>query len=681
MAEAINNRACVSVQELNGILTYESLKQLAHRNQVECAQRGCRNTAALYYVDSLPYKYRCEVYRRYPDLNARAEAKPFVETVEPDGAALNFYEAYAFGDGSHLTPEKVQEYSNNAAVLNAFRTWLDRSNGMRAKTGHRSVPKGEFWAAAAKALPRMADRYPNSLPENPRRLQEKYNEYLRDGYPALISGKHGNSNAAKVASEEQKAVIISLCAIPNGFDNEFVARLYNETARKQGWEGITAGTVARIRKENSLVTETMRHGTTAFSNTRGMQVTRSKPTAAMLMWSLDGWDAELYYQKQNAKGVVTYCNRKVLEVVLDPCCDFPIGFAIGDTETAELIAEALRDAANYTRELFGARYRTCQIQSDHYAKSAMAPYYATVADKVTPARIRNAKAKPIERYFLHLNDTYCKTFPNWSGYGITADKSRQPSAEFKNVIKKGFPDEEGVVNQLRAIIARERESKMAEYMKFWEATPAERRLPLSDEAFLLRFGKTTGYTNVLEGSGLRPRIEGKKMAYDSFDIRFRQLAYLKWEVRYDTSDLSHILAVSEDGTQRFMLEEKYAQPMALAERTEGDARQLARVSQYNIDTYQNVLETFSQMTAHTAALLGCRQADQLEGPDSRNVLAKALITDSKGQHKSRRAEQRRRLAEFTDYEDVTDEKRAEPVPVVVETPPAGEQRVNTFDLY
>ena len=39
--------------------------------------------------------------------------------------------------------------------------------------------------------------------------------------------------------------------------------------------------------------------------------------------------------------------------------------------------------------------------------------------------------------------------------------------------------------------------------------------------------------------------------------------------------------MNEDGTLRYMLTEKYVQPMALADRTEGDARELQKVFDYN----------------------------------------------------------------------------------------------------
>lgn len=689
MVEYINNRVCVGLQELEGIVSSTAMKVMTHRGTVQKARRACRDTSALYYLDSLPYKYRCEVYKRYPDLNAQKEAKPWIESIEPDGEAINFFEEYTFADGSHLTPTKIELYSNDAAILRAFGDRMARSNAERIKTGHSRCVKSKFWESATKALPRIADRYPNTLPDSPRRLQEKYNKFLREGYAGLISGKHGNGNAAKVDTDEKKAVINALCALPNGFDNEFVAKCYNETAEKLRWGTITAGTVAKYRKENSLYIDALRHGNNHFNNTKSMQVARRRPEAAMLMWSLDGWDAELFYQKRNTKGVVTYSNRKVLEVVIDPCCDFIIGYAIGDKENSELIAAALRDAANYTRELFGQRYRTCQLQSDHFAKSAMAPYYATVAEKVTPARVGNAKSKPIERFFAYLNTTYCKRYGNWGGYGITGAKKNKANPDWLNANKKEFPDEAGVIAQIEAVIAEDRAAKMDEYLKLWAATPQERRLPLGDEAFLLRFGRTTGNTNVLEGSGVRPRIGGHRYQYDSFDIRFRELSYLRWELRYDESDMSRVLAVSEDGKHRFMLQEKYIQPMALAERGEGDAEELARTRAFNKELIDTIDTRMQQTIECASKVIRGLTGKRTESLDSHNALAGILITDSKGQHKEQRASERDRINDHA--EDAVEiaaeepkERRRKKIPVPVEIVGEDsytEERINTFDLF
>ena len=63
------NTLCISHNELvGGIMTAATIKNLRRRDQLRQVRRGCYDTPALFAVDSLPLKYRREVYRRYPDL-------------------------------------------------------------------------------------------------------------------------------------------------------------------------------------------------------------------------------------------------------------------------------------------------------------------------------------------------------------------------------------------------------------------------------------------------------------------------------------------------------------------------------------------------------------------------------------------------------------------------------------
>ncbi len=106
---------------------------------------------------------------------------------------------------------------------------------------------------------------------------------------------------------------------------------------------------------------------------------RSRPTAPFLLWTLDGWTCELLFQQ-----TTTYHNRLTLEVVLDPCCRYPIGYAIGSHETPALIAEALRDAARHSRELTGVMLRSNQIQCDHYGIKTMTDLYNVMVKNPDP---------------------------------------------------------------------------------------------------------------------------------------------------------------------------------------------------------------------------------------------------------------------------------------------------------
>lgn len=664
--EVCNNIRCVTVEDLEGVISYNTFKSLVQRGRVERVRRGCYDTPALYNADSFPQKYKAEIYRRFPDLAAQEEARPMLDKVVLDQAAVEFFVKHQVNEsiGKGLSDEKRAEYANNASILNAFRDMLENSDGKHVRTSHPKIGRGEFWKRAAKALPRIADRWPNSLPQNARRLQEKYNLYIREGYASLISKKFNNSNSAKVNDEYKESVLAALIADGRNLDNAQIARVYNTVAGSMNpqWKKITASAVAARRKKYELVTDMTRKGVTAFRNTRSMQVARRRPSAAMLFWTFDGWLPELYYQKRTESGK-TYANRLTLVVVLDTCCDYPIGYAIGEQENSVLITEALRNAVEHTAELFGCRYRACQIQSDNFAAEKMRPICEAAGDKFIPAQVRNAKAKVIEPYFLYLNKTYAQYFSNFSGFGATSRKECQPNAEWLNANRHNFPDEQELRGILANMMATERRLKHDEYMRMWEATPQERRLPMSDESWLLTFGCSTGYRNVLEGSGLRPTIGGRKMQYDCFDPAFRRHASVRWEVRYDPDDLSRALAVSEDGSLRFMLEEKYVQPMALAERKEGDAAQLKRVMDFNRALEQDVHEQLETMRRNNEALFA--HNSQLD-----NTLGKHLIVDSRGRHKDQY--NRRRLREgrgIIDAEEVPsgkpgeDNADADPVPV------------------
>ena len=88
---------------------------------------------------------------------------------------------------------------------------------------------------------------------------------------------------------------------------------------------------------------------------------------------------------------------------------------------------------------------------------------------------------------------------------------------------------------------------------------------------------------------------------------------------------------------RFMLEEKYVQPMALAERTEGDAEQLKKVLDFNQSIRTHVKDTMERAYATTNRILEkMNEPDDYECEQIDPTLSKLLICDSDGQHKNRR---------------------------------------------
>ena len=610
-----------------GVMTKMEYDNLVHHTKdIQVVRRACRNTPALVAYDSMPDRYKKAIVERVGDPRKQARQNVLEGLIEHSATATTFFEDYMIDDDRHLPADKRREYYTNAIVLDGVKRLIEGRNSKRKALGNRAT---RFWDEISQAVQELdLTKWPHTLPANARSLERKYQRYIAEGFGSLVHKAYqtGSKNAAKVADENQKAMLVTFMSDPRNLDNEQVARLYNMVAQQMDWKKISASAVAVWRDKCDDLIFARRHGAEKYRAGREMQVRRSAPTRPLLFWTMDGWDVELLYQHKPDKGATTYHNRLTMVVVLDGCCRYPIGFAVGKNESPALIREALRDAERETQRLFGRMYRVGQLQSDHFAMKNLTPTYQAVADKVTPARVKNAKAKPIEAWFNYFNKKYCQMQTNWSGFGITSRKELQPNTEYITRYKHQFPDFEGCVRQIVSFIQAERAELETAYVAQFEA---EGLIELKTGQYLMAFGESTGERRyLLQGCGIRCTIGTRKMDYDCFDTHFRKYPSTRWQLRYDPEDPHYAVAVNEDESLQFTLEEKYIQPMALADRKEGDARELQRVMDFNRRKEQELMDELTPMEDRARELL------------EQTTLSKLLITDSRGQHKLPKAKAR-----------------------------------------
>ncbi|MGJ5643241.1 hypothetical protein [Formosa sp. S-31] len=623
-----------------GLITYRALKHRMDSNN--CTETQLRNGSwgggALILFSSLSRDWKDAITTNFGNPKEEVKKSWFSKHYQTDRNAFDFYVAHRYGDNNEkkLDLKLVEEYTYNASVLN---TVIEMKNNRKDYAKALGYTKLDIWQSLSNDVNAFRE-VAHTLPASKDGLRRKATTYAKaleqskqNAYKTLISGKLQNSNAKKVAEKDQMALLDELISKHTNLDNELISTIYNTVAEKMDWKTITAMTVSNRKNSKKVVSHAGRNGVKSLKNNVLMQVKRDRPDTPMLYWTLDGWDAELLYQKTtiNEKGhsVTTYHNRLTVVVVLDTFNNYPIGFAIGTHETPELIKEALQNAMQHAREMFGDFYMPFELQMDNYAFKTLKSTYKEITRNISPASVGNAKAKVIEPYFNQINKKYCKLLNNWSGHNVNSGSKNQPNSEYLNKIKKQFPDQLGCIKQIESIINAERSKKGKQFGENWLSTQPEHKTIMTDESYLLTFGNNTGFTNKLKGDGLILTIHGEKYAYDSFDINFRHHADKDWSIQYDVNDLSKVLAVSADGKERFMLEQKYVQPMALANRKEGDEQELNRVRQFNKSVVNMIVEERAENSRLIEPLL--------TRPELNDTLAKHLLSDSMGQHKNHKS--------------------------------------------
>lgn len=650
MLKYIKGRLAVSYCELvdrsvkatelgQGVITHNQYRYLNRKKLFELAQANAPGQTAFYFYDSLPERVKGKLSKKYPGGIYKAATASHVEKFyKYDDIAYTYYFNHELG----FSDAQIKRYTANASVVQAVIACLnDRSMFQKAlgNPGRRTVNFSQIM----DELEAKRNVWHHTF-RSERTLRRAINRFKKHHYDGLYNRNQGNKNAAKIIEQEQEALLRMLLGNYRNLDHEQVADLYNGIASERGWDTITRQTIANYREQVALYADAGSRGLRHHQSTNNMQVKRKRPSTPLYYWTLDGWDAELMYQKtvvdKKGRSVTTYHNRLNVVMVLDPSCKYIVGYSVADTESGNSIKSALRNAVTHMKELFGEYYFPFQLQSDNFASKEMGSFYTKMTEKYTPAAVGNAKSKIIEPFFKAFNKR-CQLEGNWSGFGMTARKENQPNAEYLNttIVKHSFPDRAGAVRQVEAIINKMRMESMAEFVSKFNATDDKQYM--TREMYLYNLGETTGYTNRLEGSGLNVTINKIKRVYDTFDMDFRlKHRNVDWIVKFDPNNLKEVLVHNEDGKHRFILEKKYLQPMALKDREEGDAEELQKVFDYNKQLKAEIMKKNAEDYEIVNEMMA-------ENKMINDTLSKLIITDSLGQHKSNK--QQARIAAATSF--------------------------------
>ena len=223
--EYYEGKWCISARELTdkGIMTSANYAKKAGRGQIDVVRQGKGlGNYALVAIDSLPGKYKEKVKELYPD-GAQTHLRLWVmENYETDQEAVAFFHDRE-KTGVDLTkyPEKIKEYVTNASVLNCCIKLYDRASTVRKLMGEKYN-----WDYMTDVIEALRTELGHTLPTSTLRFRKKVNEYRREGYGCLVSGKFGNQSARKVDYRTEQ-LILGLAVLPNKPYNTNIAEMYN----------------------------------------------------------------------------------------------------------------------------------------------------------------------------------------------------------------------------------------------------------------------------------------------------------------------------------------------------------------------------------------------------------------------------------------------------------------------
>lgn len=695
-----NNKVCVRADDLiafddktgigsrDGFISLSAYKAMGHRNQLVIARRGNRNTPALIEFETMRPDIKNKYVETYGDPRASLANRSsrqynlLTDYIAYDNAAYTFFSSYRYGDNA-LRPEKVDEYTLSASIIEAILKLRQEHKSRQVGKGSTRIP---FWENIGKIVNDLATLkdakgltlFPHKLPSSWKSLKRKceafskgMNTGMETAYKTLIHKNYANNNASIVTTDVDVALLRRMFGLHTNLNNMQVMKAYNEIAARRNVKAIKSPiTVARYRQQWETLTLTQSRGRGVWNSGLKKQITRKAPETPFTLLCFDGWEVELMYDKTEViqrevdgrmitDKKITSFHRKTIVVILDTCCKYPVGYAIGDHENNGLIKEALRNAIKHAQSLFGKRYMPCQLQCDNYHKSSLFDYYRAICEILTPAAVGNAQSKIIERYFHYLITEYFQMYPTFAGFGITSDKKIQPNAAWLNDHRKLHISEEKCISIIKEVIEKDRAKKIGAYMKAWSNTPADRKILFPDAQYLHLMGVRKQLTNKIQPDAFYFTLDGKRYQYESFDLSVVNHRNEEWITYYDPEDMSKVLISNcgrkgtkdegkEIGNLQYIMETKRVVPMALKDQTEEDFAYRKRVDGYNRELKGKIMDGMKG-DIDVLQQQSCNPILAMHG----TVLDRFVFTDSKGQHKDERS----RLREFpvdTDAEVITE---------------------------
>lgn len=586
--EVLNGKIAVTFDELTStaggeaVISRSALEGVLRRHpEYRLSKGGGLGQVCRIDFDALRELYRRRFIAKYGDprklLADEALRAELDLTIDED--AKKYYASYRYelrGELVALGEDVQRQLVINASVLNRMIAIAKRRNAMRAANG--GSPIKQLLEASSDVYEQLRDAYEHTLPASLDRLRAKINEYQRDGYPALISKKYGNSNTIVITDEGGEYLIALKRSKMPVYTDSMLYTAYCLRAKQEGWKiPRTPRTILDWlnRPENKQLWMSAKYGKLATQQAYSRKNTTILPSMRDSLWYGDGTKLNLYYKEYVSGANGGTWRIKTLQVyeVIDAYSEVFLGYSICETENARA------QYAAYRMALITAGHRPYEVVHDNqggHKKGDAVDFLDRLPVKVhRTTKPYSGQSKTIESVFNRFQGQYLAQDKFFTGMNITAvKKSSHVDTDFiyanmerlytrAELIKayEGYREQWNVAAHPNTGISR-----MEMYLTSTNpATPA-----ITEEDMVRMLWWTTDKPVAYTDNGLTVTINGEKRKYEvherpgvyDYDFlghnRGRQ-----YYVKYDPCDLSSVRLYTKTSTGDLRFERVAVPPVRI----------------------------------------------------------------------------------------------------------------------
>lgn len=390
-------------------------------------QRGGNGRKVLIIYDKLPDKIRTEIDIKNP--NAKEQIKkqqvvPMDSRLKSDSKAVDFYKRYT----PKISLDRQAEYVLNAKVLNAM---VAQETGLRNKHSEHGYTHKKLVRDTVVALcEELRKSFGHTLPKSEPRLLEKYNDYKKRGYVALVSGTTGNQSARKVGPREGRILLRLKRSKFPVYDDMQIFKEFNRIVAERNARAIREeDRLKPIESPQTVINYLYKtavklwwygavHGEIAFKNEFMPLFDTKLPDMPNTLWYGDGTKLNLYYKDYDKKQKRMVARTIDVYEVMDACTEVFLGYSFG-------VENFLTQYDAYRMALETWKVKPHEIVTDNqggHKKPEAQYFFKRICHLHKTTMPHNGQSKTIESAFGRFQMQVMHKLYNYTGQNITATK-------------------------------------------------------------------------------------------------------------------------------------------------------------------------------------------------------------------------------------------------------------------